>query len=165
MDSKSSHFSADRDFSATGMKGRGNHPVWSSLHSQTSNPHSQTYSFNSSYHRLRTRTYPGSTGSRDNTLPMTSGGSVRCRLCDISLHHEQAVQDHLASRMHLDMIIKHPELPFQDLLVLEQNVDETDRNMTRETVDYAGSGYGTSDRTQYHSQAYSNPHIWVCTFT
>ena len=88
-----------------------------------------------SYRESGKYTHPTDSSYEENRFISQSGRTdIVCTLCREILQTQSDIQAHLASPMHLDMVVRYPTLPLQDILIpehhdssfnLEQNQDHS----------------------------------------
>ena len=62
-------------------------------------------------------------GGSEST-PQNKHQSVQCVLCQVVLHSNEEIRDHLSTQQHSEAILQHPEVRLQDILLSESFVSE-----------------------------------------
>ena len=58
------------------------------------------------------------------STPHSKSQSVQCVLCQVALHSNEDIRDHLSTQQHSVAILQHPEVRLQDILIPESFVSE-----------------------------------------
>ena len=78
--------------------------------------------------RLLPNRAAGSATSRQQggseSTPQNKHQSVQCVLCQVALHSNEDIRDHLSTQQHSEAILQHPEVRLQDILLPESFVSE-----------------------------------------